>query len=298
MSGPIPYDDLFDPDFLGQLSHLSITARRIAGGGRYGEKLSKDMGTGVEFKDFRPYARGDDLRSIDWNIYRRLGRVFIRLFEEQQDMPLYLMPDLSESMFLEENLRAKAAFKASLALASISMNHHDSAGLFPFGDELQVVLKNKSGKANVMTFARHMSMLKPEKNTNLAQSIEKLSSMNLRPGLLVIVSDFFTPDGLKAIRKSLRSVRHKLLFIQITRTTDAEPDLTGELQLQDCESGEVADIAITPHVLKKYKAAYLHFNEELATMAKKNRAGLLQLDADEDVVAQLSVLFQSGNLQV
>ena len=169
------------------------------------------------FEDYRPYTPGDDLRSIDWNIYRRLGRVFIRLFEEQQDLPLYLMPDLSESMFLEDPPRAKAGFQSAMALATISMNHHDSAGLFPFGDKLQVVLKNKSGKANIMAFAKHLSMLKPEKHTYLELALNKLTSMNLRPGLLAIISDFFAPEGLDALRKSLRSVRHKLLLFNLPR---------------------------------------------------------------------------------
>ncbi|MDM3870350.1 DUF58 domain-containing protein [Porticoccus sp. W117] len=309
MNNSVSYQELFDPDFLNSLAHLSMTVRRVAGGGRYGERLSRDMGTGVEFKDFRPYAKGDDLRSIDWNIYRRLGKVFIRLFDEQQDMPLYFMPDISESMFLSEkahggasSTRALAAFRAVLALTAVTTNHHDSAGLFPFGKQLQVVLKSKTGKASLMAFARHMSQLQPQSQSNLVQSLKKMASMNMRPGVLVIVSDFFLADGLQELATALRSVRHKLLFIQVTRKLDSDPrlqaDLNGEVRLTDCESGEFADIAITPQIVARYQQAYKQFNEELSGIAASNRAGLLQLDADENVVEQLSVLFQSGSLSV
>lgn len=298
MSQAITFEELFDPDFLNSLNHLSIKARRIAGGGRYGEKLSKDKGSGIEFRDFRPYSPGDDLRSIDWNIYRRLGRVFIRLFEEQQDMPLYLMPDLSQSMFLDEPPKARAAFQTALAFASISMNHHDSAGLFPFGDQLEVVLKNKSGKANVMNFAKHLSQLRPQDQTDLEAAVKRMVSMRLRPGLLVIISDFFLPNGLESFRDALRSVRHKILLIQVTRQSDSDPQLNGQFRLQDCETGQSEDVSITPALLKSYRAAWADFNEQLTDIAKNFRAGLLQLDSDADAVQQLSSLFESGNLQI
>ncbi|WIO74709.1 DUF58 domain-containing protein [Porticoccaceae bacterium LTM1] len=298
MSTALTFDELFDPEFLSSLGHLSITARRVAGGGRFGEKLSKDLGSGLEFKDFRPYSAGDDLRRIDWNIYNRLGRIFLRLYEEQQDLPLYLMPDLSESMYSEGAVRAKAALRASLAMATISMNQNDSAGLVPFGEDMEVITKGKSGKANIMSFARHLSGLKPQAKTDLPKSLQKLSSLNLRSGLLVIVSDFFDPAGLEAIKKALGKVKHKVLLIQIVRPSDSDPTLQGELRLRDCETGEVADIAMTTAVLKRYQEAYQTFSEQLAQVAKKRQAGLLRLDAEGDVVGQLAKLFETGSLHV
>ena len=298
MNKALAFEDLFDPDFLSSLGHLSIVARRVAGGGRFGEKLSRDLGTGVEFKDFRPYTPGDDLRRIDWNIYNRLGRIFLRLYEEQQDLPLYLMPDLSASMYSENGVRIKAALRASLAMAAISMNQNDCAGLLPFGDDLQVITKGKSGKANIINFARHLSGLSAQSKTDLATSLKKLSSLNLRPGLLVIVSDFFDPAGLDAIQKAMGGVRHRLLLIQIVRPSDADPSLQGELRLRDCETGDVADIAITPAVLKRYRLAYDGFCEGLAQLAKQRQAGLLRLDAEGDVVSQMATLFETGSLAV
>ena len=97
---------LFDAAFLDSLQGLRIIARRVPRGGRHADQRSLDLGSGIEFRDFRPYSPGDDFRAIDWNIYRRLGRVFLRLFEELEDLPLYLMPDVSDSMFQEDPPRA------------------------------------------------------------------------------------------------------------------------------------------------------------------------------------------------
>ena len=296
MSTALTFDELFDPDFLASLSHLSITARRVAAGGRFGDRLSRDLGSGVEFRDFRPYAPGDDLRRIDWNIYNRLGRVFLRLYEEQQDLPLYVMPDLSASMYLDTAVRAKASLRASLAMAAVSMNQNDSAGLVPFGEDVEIVTKGHSGKASILRFARHLAGLQSRTHTDLATSLNRLNSLNLRPGLLVIVSDFFDPAGLAGIAKALGKIRHKRLLIQITLSSDAEPTLQGEVRLRDCETGELADLAITPAVLKRYRKAYDDFCQKLTALARKRRAGLLRLDAENDVVVQLATLFEAGGL--
>lgn len=297
----ISFEELFDPDFLAALSRFSLSVRRVARGGRHGERLSRDLGSGLEFKDYRPYSPGDDLRAIDWNIYRRLGKLSLRLFEEQQDLPLYLMPDLSGSMFLESPPRAVAGLRATLALAAIGLNHHDAAGLFPFADELRVVFKSKSGKANILPFARHLAALvdSPEaRQTRLATSVQRLASLKLRPGLLVIVSDFYDPEGLVALRRAMRSVRHRLLLIQLVTKADAEPILQGDVRLRDCETGEVTDLTLTPHVLERYRAAYQAFCEELTALARGHRGTLLPLDAEADVLEQLTAAFASGALRV
>jgi len=298
--GPIPFDKLFDPGFLASLSHLSIAVQRVAAGGRFGERLSKDLGAGIEFRDFRGYSPGDDPRAIDWNIYRRLGKVFLRLYEEQQDLPLYLMPDVSASMFHEPEPRALTALRCTLALATISFSHHDSAALFPFAQRMEMRVKSMSGKASTMAFAEHLSRLSPpaEAGTNLAGALRRLADMNLRRGLLVVISDFFDPQGLAPLRDALRSIRHRMLFVQLTRPSDAEPTLEGDLRVRDCETGEAAEITITPHVLERYREAYAAFSHELASIVKYHHGGLLQLNVEEDLVTQLNTVFAAGNLKV
>lgn len=300
-AGPIPFNTLFDPDFLASLSHLSLQVQRVAAGGRFGERLSRDMGSGIEFRDFRGYSPGDDPRAIDWNIYRRLGKVFLRLYEEQQDLPLYLMPDVSASMFHEPEPRALTALRCTLALATISLSHHDSTALFPFAEKMDVRVKSMSGKASTMLFAEHLSRLAPPSETagtNVSAALRRVADMNLRRGLLVVISDFFDPAGLGAIRDALRSVRHRLLFVQLVRPSDAEPALDGDLRLRDCESGESAEITITPHVMDKYREAYAEFTTALVALVKYHHGGLLRLDVEEDLVAQLNTLFAAGRLTV
>lgn len=294
----LTFQQLFDPEFLRSLELFRLSARSVERGGRYAEQKSAELGQGMEFKDFRPYSPGDDLRSIDWNIYQRLDKVFIRLFEEQQNLPLYLMPDTSASMFLEEQPRIHAALRAALALATVSLNQHDSVGLFPFSDSLKIVVKSKSGKAGVIGFARHLAQLEAGRATELSSSVRRFSAMNLRRGLLVIISDFFDPGGIETVIAALRRCRHRLLLIQLVRESDADPELQGDVRLRDCESDEVTDVTVTPAVIKRYKKSYADFNDRLSEFAERRQAGRIRLDVEKDVVTQLSSLFDNGRMLV
>lgn len=286
--------ELFDPAFLDAVSRFRFLAKRVARGGVHAEQRSRHMGSGMEFRDYRGYVPGDDLRAIDWNIYRRLGRVFLRLFEEFEDLPVYLAPDVSRSMFFGENPRAHAGLRAAYALAAAALNHHDSVGLYPFADKLTVAMKPRSGRVRMMRMAHALASQQPLGTTDFKTSLGKLSRMSLRPGLLIVISDFFDPQGIDAVRTSLSRQRHRLLLVQLTRKSDKTPDLTGDLLLRDCENGQEHDVSVTAEVLDGYRRAYQEFEDGLHQAALTLQAGLVRLDVDEPVVPQLSTLFESG----
>ncbi len=290
----IPFEQLFDPDFLESVSRLSLLAARVARGGRFAEQRSKDLGSGMEFRDFRPYAPGDDMRAIDWNIYRRLGRVFLRLFEELEDLPLYLLPDVSASMFQEQPPRALAGLRTTLALAAISLGQHDTVALLPFAEDLRVLVRPKAGKGLTMTMARHLAALEPGGSTDLVRSLRRLQGTRLRQGLVAIVSDFFDPQGIEAVLAELRHVRHRLLLVQLVRHSDRDPDVQGDLRLLDCETGHAENVSVTPGVLQRYRAAYDRFQGQIADFARRRNAGLLRIDVEQPIVPQLASLFESG----
>ena len=292
--GAIPLAELFDAEFLDEVQRLRIVARRVAHGGRFAEQRSKDLGHGLEFRDFRPYAPGDDLRGVDWNIYQRLHRVFLRQFEELEDLPLYLLPDVSASMFLEDPPRARAGLRTTLALAAISLGQHDTVGVFPFHESLVHAVRPTSGKSRTMSIAQALSSIEPGGPTNLANAIRGLQSSRLREGLVAIVSDFFDPAGLEPMFEELAALRHRVLLVQLTRKTDRDPGVTGDLRLVDCETGAVENVSVTPSVLERYRAAYDAFDARLAEVAEQRGAGLVRVDVDGPIVEQLAAVFEGG----
>lgn len=286
--------ELFDPAFLDAVSRFRILAKRVARGGVHAEQRSRHMGSGMEFRDYRGYVPGDDLRAIDWNIYRRLGRVFLRLFEEFEDLPVYLAPDVSLSMFHGDQPRAHAGLQSAYALAAAALNHHDSVGLYPFADKLRVAMQPRSGRVRLMRMAHALVGQKPGGTTDFKRSLGKMARLGLRPGLLVVVSDFFDPAGLQAVRESLSRQRHRVLMVQLVRKSDRVPELAGDLLLRDCENGQEHDVSVTAEVLAGYRRAYDEFEQGLHQIAMSLHAGLVRVDVDEPVVPQLSELFQTG----
>lgn len=291
--------NLLDPKFLERARALRIVARRVAPAGRWAEHKSRDRGQGLEFRDYRPYSPGDEMRSIDWNIYQRLGRVVIRLFEEMEDLPIYLLPDLSHSMWNEENPRAIVAMQAAMGLAAIGLDQHDRVGIFPFGEQLDASVRPTSGKGRLNVLADSLTRIamtarESKQNTDLAGSLARFRGLGLREGMVVVLSDFFDPKGASAIIKELKPSKHRPLFVPIVRSEDREPALQGDIRVKDCESGAVSDVSVNSAVLQRYRDAYdMHF-ELLQTFVRQRQGGWLTIDAETDVMDQLASLFEGG----
>ncbi len=298
MSSTLSLEELFDESFLQSLSHLNILAKRVAARGRPAEQRSKDLGTGIEFSDYRPYSHGDDLRGIDWNIYSRLGKLFLRIYEEHQDLPVYILPDCSKSMFLEDPPRIHTCLRVALALSSISLNQHDSVGLYPFSDQLDVLLRPIAGKSQLLRIAQCLSRIEAGGETRLAHSLKKFSAMGLRRGLVVVISDFFEVEGLEAMFKQLKGLRHRLLLVQLTRESDQNPLHSGDVEIEDCESGEVQNLSITPHCLQLYREAYESFQSQLLEFSHKRQAAFVRIDVEKDTIPQFAELFENGSLLI
>ena len=291
--------NLLDPKFLDRARALRIMARRVAPAGRWADHRSRDRGQGLEFRDYRPYSPGDEMRSIDWNIYQRLGRVVIRLFEEMEDLPIYLLPDLSHSMWNEEQPRALVAMQAAIGLAAIGLDQHDRVGIFPFGEELDVSVRPTSGKGRITVLAdaltRMATTAKEKKSgTDLAAAISRFNGLGLREGLVVVLSDFFDPNGAESVLRELKGSRHKPLFVAISRPQDREPDLSGDVRVKDCETGQVSDVSVNEAVLARYRDAYDQHFATLQTFVQQRQGGWLQIDAESDVMDQLASLCDGG----
>lgn len=302
MASQLTFEELFDPDFLERLDGFNLRFSRFIRSGRQAEQPSRESGFGLEFKDFKPYVPGDDLRSIDWNIYQRLGRLFVQVFEEYQDVPVYLLCDRSRSMYLEQPPRINAALRTGLALASVALSQHDRVTLFSFSDAFEIHTKPLNGKSQLAHLARRMVELNEQENTQLADAVDQLSMQRLRQGLVVVISDFFDPAGIDTVLESLRLIRHRLLLVQIVKDTDSNPtvdeELIGDLRLTDCENGNAIDVTIEPTVIARYRRIYEAFVEQLTGFAAQQAAGLIQVNAEQDVLDQLASIFESGRVLV
>jgi uncharacterized protein (DUF58 family) len=285
---------LFESGFIAALQTLRIEARRVPPRGRHGEHHAREAGTGIEFRDYRAYAPGDDPRRVDWNLYRRFNRLFIRLLDEVRDLPLHLLLDMSDSIWFGEGECADAVRRTAAILAAISLNQLDRVSFHPMGSRPVEPLENLEGKGTLPRALAFLEELGPQGATDLAGSLREFARKPRRSALAVIVSDFYDPAGLAVVEKGLRSLRHRVVLVRIVRPQDRDPDLSGEVRLKDCESEARVDVAVTDRVRARYRERYQAFESELAGLAARLASPLIEIDVSRPVLPQFSVLFPDG----
>lgn len=295
--------ELFDPAFLRALEGLRILARSVPAGGRHAEQRSRARGQGQEFTDVRPYVAGDDFRTVDWHVFLRLDKVFVRLFLQDEDLPIYFLLDQSASMArgpASGNApdRSVVARRAVAALAYVALNHMDRIAVFPFASEPLRPLPGTSGKNGFQRLLAYLAALPAQGSTSLVEALQQFATRRLRRGLCVLVTDGFDPRGAEAVQKAMSRVPHRLLVVRPVHAGEERPvHLRGELRAIDCESGEHVEVSVDDAMLDRYAKAYAEFAEAIAAVAERRGGGCLALRSDQPVVPQLATLFQNGVIQ-
>ncbi len=288
---------LFTDSFIHAVCRLRISARSAAPVGRTGEHISRRAGAGIEFRDYRAYAPGDDLRRVDWNIYRRSRRLFLRLAEEPRELPVHVLLDASDSMFFEQPPRADAGRQVAAALAAAAVHQHDRAAVYPLGHALGRPLR-LAGSPGLPALLTKLADLGPSGRTDLAGAVRAFASLKPPRGLVAIVSDFFDPGGIDGVLDAMGTLPHRLVLAQLTRRTDRDPGLSGDLELLDCETNAPILTTVTPAELRAYQAAYDAFESKLHAFALRRRAALISIDCDAPILPQMDRLFPGGILRV
>ncbi len=294
--------EIFDPSFVRSLEGLRILAPRVQAGGRLAEQRSRARGAGVEFTDVRPYVPGDDFRAVDWHLYQRLDKVFLRLFLEDEDLPVHVLLDESASMAtppagLSEPVdKHTTALQAVAALAYVAAHHLDRVTVHPFAGEPRTPLRGVTGRA---AFQRLLAWLADRPavegaGTDLVKALRHLSGRRLRRGLCIVVSDFLDPEGPAAVVNALKSLRHDLLLIRVVHPGEIRPKLQGEVEVVDSETGESMSVHVDDTLLGRYEAAYREFETQLTDLARSRRGGYLAVRTDQPTLPQIATLFQQS----
>jgi len=255
--------DLFDEDFLKKLEYLNVVARRTFSGKQRAERRTKKIGAGIEFADHRKYAAGDDFRYIDWNAYGRIDKLLLRLFEEEEDLHIYILLDCSRSMLIGQPLKLHYAMQIAAALAYIGLANLDRVGLIPFANEIKGRIAPARGKRRIFKILEFLRGVPAGGSTDLARCVNAFVHQNKRRGLVVVLSDFYDPEGFQAGLNALRHNRFEPFAVQIYDQNEARPELHGDLTIVDCETGETQDVTISPSHLAQYRQAYERYCNEI-----------------------------------
>ena len=254
---------LLEPDFLARLEQLELVSRKIFQGRMKGEKRSKRKGQSVEFADYRNYVVGDDLRFLDWNLFARLDRLFIRLFVEEEDLHFYVLLDNSLSMDFGNPSKLHYARQIAAALGFIGLVNLDRVVVEAFNDRLTQSLPPMRGRRNVWRLMDFLQKIEPAGPSDLRKSLKTFSMKCSGKGIVVLLSDFMDKGGYEEAIRYLVSRQLDIYVIQILSQEEIEPEIVGDLRLVDIEDDDVAEITVSAPLLKRYKQNLAAFRSGL-----------------------------------
>jgi len=283
---------VFGDDFLETLEYLHIVARKILSGQMKAERRSRTKGVSVEFADHRPYAPGDDFRFIDWSIFMRTEHLFLKLFEEEEDLHVYLLLDGSGSSdfgmpYKWHYLRRMAAAIGYLGLAGL-----DRIFVLPFGASLpkgaaqQLALR---GKGKVFRLLHFLETLKATGPTDLGFCLKTFAGSKRKRGLAVVLSDFYDENAITGLN-ALRYQKFEVFVVHCVSPQETNPELFGDLRLHDTETGRFREVTLTEGLLKRYRQTFNEYCSNLEQFCRKSAIGYVRCRTDspfEDTIIQM-----------
>ncbi len=272
---------LLDDEFLAKIQKLSLVSRKTITGSIKGERRSRKRGFSTEFADYRDYVPGDDLRYLDWNIYGRLDRLFIKLFHEEEDLTVSILVDVSKSMETGAPEKLFYSLQVAAALAYVGLVAEDRVGIYPFSDELHAPFRPVRGKRNAPRLFNYLQTLRVGGETNLERSFRAFSHAFSRRGMVVVISDLLDPTGFSDALRHITARNIETYLIHVLSPEEVNPDLVGDLRLIDCEQGTSMDVSMNQRIL----AAYRKSIEDLQASIRHNASlrGISPLFATTDV---------------
>lgn len=255
-------DILFDSDFMHKLEYLTLISRKLFRGRSRGAHQTYRRGSSLEFHDYRSYQPGDDFRYIDWNIYSRLDRLFVKLFAAEEDLSVHILLDCSRSMAFGNPAKLDYGKKVAAALAYIALLNLDRVGATTFSDSLRAFLPPFHRRAAGSVFDFFVK-INAEGATDFNESLRAYARKSTRPGLAIILSDLLDPRGYKDGLRSLLYGRHDIMVIHILSEDEIDPAFSGSLLLSDCESGSQVKVTVDAPVINAYQRRLRRYFKEL-----------------------------------
>jgi uncharacterized protein (DUF58 family) len=260
--------DLFDEASLRKLEQLTLVADRVRVGAMKGDRRSTKRGTSVEFADYRNYTRGDDLRRLDWNVYARLERPFIKLLEEEEDLAVHVLVDGSASMDWPDGPAEVNKLRYARLLAG-ALGH---IGLSS-GDQVTVTLLRSDGndswgpfrgRQNSLRLLHFLDSLAAAGITDLSLALRNYALRGRRPGLLFLLSDLLSPAGYKEGLNALQQRGYEVGIVHLLSPDEVDPPVAGDVKLIDVETGQDAEITLDLSTLGLYRRRLQEWQAQIA----------------------------------
>lgn len=281
-------------ELLKKVRKIEIKTRRLSDHIFGGEYHSTFKGRGMTFSEVRQYQFGDDVRNIDWNVTARYNEPYVKVFEEERELTMMLMVDISGSeLFGTTNqFKNEIVTEISATLAFSALQNNDKVGVILFSDQIELFIPPKKGKTHVLRIIRELLEFKPKSNkTNIAQALKFLSSVMKKKAIVFVLSDFIDEGYEKTLK--ITGNKHDVTGIRIYDEREESIPNLGMVQMEDAETGK---LQLVNTKSKKVRNAYAEFHRDRVTYFKesftKSGCGVLDCRVDESYVKKLLGYFK------
>lgn len=272
--------ELLSSDFLAQLERLTLLSRRTFRGRVKGERRSPRKGISVEFSDYRPYGVGDDIRYVDWNVYARLDRLYLKLFVDEEDLCLHLLLDASASMDFGEPSKLGYSARLAAGLGFVGLVNLERVGVGVLRERIAEGWSPARGRGQVLPLMEFLDRLRPGGQTSLNDGLAAYALRAREAGLAVLLSDLMDPAGFERGLKALLERRFDVHVIHVLAPDEVSPAFGGDLRLTDAETGEVRDLTLDGEAQRAYAQRLRDFLERAEQFCRANEIGYYRVVTD------------------
>ena len=281
-------------ELLKKVRHIEIKTKGLTNQIFAGEYHSAFKGLGMSFSEVRSYQFGDDVRNIDWNVTARYNETYIKVFEEERELTMMLMVDISGSEFFgtQEQFKKDTVTEIAATLAFSAIQNNDKVGLILFSDNVELYIPPKKGKSHVLRIIRELIEFKPKsKKTNIDEALKFLSNIMKKKAIVFMLSDFMDDNYERTIK--IVGKKHDLTGIRVYDKHDEEIPNLGMVPMLDAETGNVELINTASKAVRtSYKANALRLSDYFTSTFKRSGAGTINTRIDESYVKKLLGYFK------
>lgn len=281
-------------EVLKKVKRIELNTRKLVNNIFSGEYHTAFKGQGMTFADFREYVPGDDVRSISWALTARAGKTFVKTFEEEREMTLMLMVDISGSVDFGSGDEFKGELMATVAatLAYSAIKNNDQVGLLLFSDHVELYVPPKKGRAHVHRLLRDILYFKPKRvKTNLSLALQHVKAVLKKRATIFVISDFMD-DQFELPLKSL-GYKHDVIACVVQDSAELILPRLGLVDMQDAETGEVITVDTSDARFRKLYEDYMaHKNDERKKQLVRSQVDLVQMKTNQDFAKPLIAFFK------
>ncbi len=286
---------LLSSEMMARLERMELVSRKIFRGRMKGERRSKRKGQSVEFADFRNYVAGDDLRFIDWNLFARMDRLYLKLFLEEEDLHFYTLIDDSRSMEFGDPNKFFVARQLAASLAYIGLCRGDRVSVSTFSKSgAPVVIRGRSSAHRLIGYLENANC--SDASPTMEDSMRRFCLKNTGKGIVVVITDLMSKTGYETALKMLVAREMDVYIIHLLSPEELSPTVEGDLVLLDCEDMERRDVSISASLLQRYGQTLGAFIDTARSFCNRRSITYVSVRSDQELEPLINEYLRSRGL--